>query len=302
MADRRLGTLTCPSCRQALPGDSHKTAGRFEDCARRCEECGIGFSNAQRNPTVIHRDPTMNVPSEFRPGLADTIEQALNVLNRSQKWTKLGFSTSEDAVTWTVFSALARSNRTAGLWQALTGEVADPAQPPKVLLWGVPLDTDDETGWRLRQQLEQVSDMLREDPRRRTEPDVVIDAGAAGLAIVEVKYMSSNDVKAPSDRFDRYLDTRCFSDTAEAKATGLYELIRNWRLGCEVAQSRPFVLVNLVLHRHLRRERERLSPFLSCLATNDLRQFELIEWERLLDQLDLIDTPTMRTYLSDRFR
>ena len=301
MADGRLHALACPSCGQALTGDSHKTTGCFEDCARRCDECGIGFSNARRNPTLIYRDPTMNVPSEFRPGLTDAVEHALNILNRSQKRIKLGFSTSEDAITWTVFSALTQSDRTAALWHALTGEAADPDWPPRLLLWGVPLDTGDEPGWRLRQQLEQVSDALGEDPRRRTEPDVVIDAGAAGIAIIEVKYMSSNDVKAPNSRFDRYLDTSCFSDPDAAKATGLYELIRNWRFGCEIAQGRRFVLVNLVRHRDLLREKRRLSDFPSHLATNDRRQFALIEWERLLDQLDLLDTPEMRAYLSDRF-
>lgn len=73
------------------------------------------------------------------------------------------------------------------------------------------------------------------------------------------------------------------------------------RFGCEIAQSRRFVLVNLVRRQHLLPERKRLSRFPSYLATNDRRQFTLIEWEWLLDQLYLLDTPAMQTYLSDRF-
>ena len=42
----------------------------------------------------------------------------------------------------------------------------------------------------------------------RTEPDVVVDAGAAGVVVIEVKYTSPNDVQVPSNRFDRYLDGR----------------------------------------------------------------------------------------------
>jgi hypothetical protein len=302
VTDRPLPTLNCPSCGKEVAGASARRANRFEDCVRRCEDCGIGFSNAQHDPTVIHRDPTMNVPIEFRAGLMEALDQALNVYNRPQKKTKFGFSTSEDAVTWTVFSAIQRSGRSRQLWRALTEEAADGEQPPSVLLWGVPLEPADERGRALLKQIEDVSNDLGEDPRRRTEPDVVIDAGPSGVVIIEAKYMSPNDMKPPSDRFDRYVDARCFRNPDAAKATGLYELIRNWRFGCEVAHERGFALINLVRHQHLRREEKLLSSLIEYLTTGDHRKFAIIEWEWLINHLELARTPDMQQYVTDHFR
>lgn len=243
----------------------------------------------------------MNVPAEFRPGLIDALDQAINVQNRTQKKVKFGFSTSEDAITWTVFSSFARSDGAISVWRTLFGDVVESGQSLSLLLWGVPLTLNDERGWRLREQLERISDSLGEDPIRRTEPDVVIDAGAAGIVIVEVKYTSPNDVQVPSSRFDRYLNTRCFSDTDGAKATGLYELIRNWRFGCELAEGRRFTLVNLVREKHVQREIERTSRFASSLATDGHRGFALVEWERLLAAPNAAFSPALGTYLSNRF-
>jgi len=299
MSAEPLQTVDCPSCGQVLEGQSLKPASRFEDCVRRCDDCGIGFSNARQNPTVIYRDFAMNVPIDFREGLAEVLAQALNIHNRPQKKTKFGFSTSEDAITWTIFSAVARSGRSAALWRELTGAAPDADHPPRLLLWGVPLEAGDDRAWGVRRSVEEVSDALGEDPRWRTEPDVIIDAGSEGIILVEVKYRSPNDYQAPDARFDRYLDTLCFNDPAAAKATGLYELIRNWRFGCELAQGRDLLLVNLTRRQHLQREQQRLSPLVSTLATSDHRRFTAVDWEGLVDRLHLADAPTMLRYLAD---
>lgn len=299
MSGEPLQALACPSCGHVLVGQSWKRASSFEDCVRRCDDCGIGFSNARHSPTMIYRDSAMNVPVEFREGLADALAQALNIYNRPQKKTKFGFSTSEDAITWTVFSAIARSGRSSALWRELTGATLDVDESPSLLLWGVPLEAGDDRAWGVRRMVEGVSDALGEDPRLRTEPDVIVDAGSEGIVIVEVKYRSPNDHKTPDARFDRYLDSRCFIDPAAAKATGLYELVRNWRFGCELARDRKFALVNLVRRRDLQREQERLSQLISTLAMSGHRRFIPVEWEGLVDRLHLADTPTMRRYLAD---
>jgi hypothetical protein len=102
--------LSCPGCAgmmaEAHQGLARLKATSFESCLRRCEVCGIGASNTSDSQriTYIHRDPLTNIPEESRDGALDTLSAALNVCTRSSK--RFGFSTSEDAVTWVVFSYL----------------------------------------------------------------------------------------------------------------------------------------------------------------------------------------------------
>src|SRR5690349_19283188 len=97
--------LRCPSCGRPLGPTNlpkpRRTTTSFETCERRCVDCGIGFSNGHA-PTTIYRDPVHNLPVEARSGALVTIRASLNVRNRGSKETRLGFETSEDAVTWTV--------------------------------------------------------------------------------------------------------------------------------------------------------------------------------------------------------
>jgi hypothetical protein len=90
-------------------------AKSFDDCLRRCEHCRIGASNTadSHSVTYIFRDPLDNIPPESREGVSEVLAQALNVYNRPSKLTNFGFSTSEDAVTWVVFTYLLRSGRHA---------------------------------------------------------------------------------------------------------------------------------------------------------------------------------------------
>jgi hypothetical protein len=60
--------------------------------------------NAANNPTIIFRDHLDNVPAAVRSGAFRALSCSLNVRNRGSKREKFRFSTSEDAVTWTVFS------------------------------------------------------------------------------------------------------------------------------------------------------------------------------------------------------
>src|SRR5690242_92976 len=106
--ERLLPALSCPVCGELLrarPGRRVRPA-TWRDCLRRCTDCRAGYSNARTGPTVLFDDPRMNVPAEVRGGVLDTLAQALNVRNRREKRIKFGFSTSEDALTWTVFTHL----------------------------------------------------------------------------------------------------------------------------------------------------------------------------------------------------
>jgi len=164
-------------------------ATRFDDCLRRCETCGIGASNASDPDAVtyIHRDPLGNIPSESREGAIETLAQALNVRNRESKLRRFGFSTSEDAVTWVVFTYLLRSGL---LIEALRRAELIPdgivTAEPTLLLWGARIEGG-ARGAEIRRQLSDLCASLHEDPNSFSEPDVMVDLGAQGLIFIEVK-------------------------------------------------------------------------------------------------------------------
>jgi hypothetical protein len=110
-----LISLICPSCDGPIAAvrllDKAPVAKRFEDCLRRCEACGVAASNAahSRDVTFIYRDPLENIPIESREGAIDALSRSLNVRSRQSKRSRFGFTTSEDALTWVVFTYLLRS-------------------------------------------------------------------------------------------------------------------------------------------------------------------------------------------------
>ena len=89
-----------------------------------------------------------------------------------------------------------------------------------MLLWGVAAAGDEAHA--LATELERVSTRLGENPRSRTEPDVIL-AWHELLVIVEAKLGSRNERKATKYRgWCRYTDSLAFATTeAAAAATGL---------------------------------------------------------------------------------
>jgi hypothetical protein len=268
---------------------------RWTDCLRRCDQCEVGYSNARANPTKIYGDPLQNIPQAVWTDALDTLGEALNQRNRPDKRVKFGFSTSEDALTWTVFRYLTDEGqllnvlRRAGL--AIPDELA---LPVAVLLWGVPLPLDpdrESAGWQLRRRLEEISDQLGEHPEGRSEPDVVIDLGPCGLIIIEVKHRSATDVKLPD-----YPGWECYYPAASPipyaaaiRDSGCYELARNWRFGLELTthSERPFTLLCLGPQTLFEAEGAAvLQPFIACLAGQGPAQFQTLTWNALLGAID----------------
>ena len=280
-----LPTLTCPGCGSTLRGNRAGPAGSFLGCTRKCEPCGIAFSNATNRPTTIYRDPLMNIPVAARSGAQDIVQSALNVCNRPSKWSKFGFGTSEDALTWTVFSFLG-SNPSAmrAAWTTLGGDswsAFDPSQA-SILLWGTslsPRPTSDEVA----RQLIRVSDELGEAPQSRSEPDVILDGGETGLIFIEVKYLSGNDLQIGHPHFAEYVDSEAFIDPAVSLQSGMYELARNWRIATEMAGDRPMSLVNLGQRARLLRQQKSLELFTDSLDQSRRWQFRLMDWREFLE-------------------
>jgi len=220
---------------------------KYDDCLRRCDKCGIAYSNGKKKTTLIYKNPLDNIPKQVQSGALGTLAKAINIRNRKNKLAKFAFETSEDAVTWTVFSHIHKDQKEnlPAIYGDLFGIKVQ--SPPALILWGVPVPSTDSRAKDVAEKLESVLDLLGEKKQGRSEPDVLLDFGDMGLVIIEVKYTSGNDCIAPSSpKFDRYLDKkRAFKDIAKIRNSGLYELTRNWRIGWELAGKRPFTLINL---------------------------------------------------------
>jgi hypothetical protein len=201
-----LSPLTCTGCGATLhPVAGHaKPASCFNDCLRRCEVCGIGFSNSRSNQTRIYRDLLHNVPEQVRTGVGDALSNALNERNRQSKHSKFGFSTSEDALTWTVFTFLRMSGQLGSVLRGI-GVVEDIEDEPEMLVWGALQPLKSPEGSIIRERLIRICDRLGEAPRSRSEPDVIV-VGTFGVIFIEVKYRSPNDLQAFVTKHDKYLE------------------------------------------------------------------------------------------------
>src|SRR5262249_55115107 len=151
--------------------------------------------------------------------------------SRASKRVRFGFDTSEDAVTWVVFTYLLRSGH---LSEALKrAGVISTRQTltitPTLLLWGTPIDTC-ARGLEIRERLEKLCVSLGERSNSFSEPDVIIDLAERGMVFIEVKYLSKNDCKSPEYRgWKAYAHTpRSCWQFEDVKASGCYELARNW--------------------------------------------------------------------------
>jgi hypothetical protein len=243
--------------------------------------------------TYIHRDPLGNIPIESREGASHALGQALNVRNRESKRRRFGFSTSEDAVTWVVFTYLLRSNQLlAALRRA--GLIADEplTTTPTLLLWGAPIDNGPR-GAEIRKQLSDLCACLQEDPNSFSEPDVIVDLGEDGLMFIEVKHRSGNDLQ-PADYagWSRYASAARLSWRIKGvKASGCYELARNWCLLKSLAAERPASLVSLGPAKlFLGTEGARLDRFVAALGTDERSHFMKVRWSDLLGK-GLSDVP-----------
>jgi hypothetical protein len=128
-----------------------------------------------------------------------------------------------------------------------------------------------------------VSNDLREDPRSRSEPDVVL-AWPDLIAFVEVKLDSLNEHKPSTYKgWDTYLPSPGLfaSDDAAVRQAGWYELTRNWVIGNRVAalHDARFVLVNLGPAKLAKQA----ASFSDQLAQAPQRVFEHRRWAEVLD-------------------
>jgi hypothetical protein len=235
------------------------------------------------------------------------LRSSISVFNRPNKLVKAGYSTSEDALTWTMFRFLEGENR---LWETFAGNgvaIAEHASvEPRLILWGAEVPSRDGSVSQAPAGLHRVSCLLQETTDRRTEPDVILDFGVARIVFVEVKFRSGNEIKSSQyEHWDRYLgdqEAGPFKIPAEVRSNGHYELVRNWRIAWELSRALnvPVALINLGKDALFNGAKGKaLSVYESLLAQDGAHAFYRLSWRHLLDAAGDIP-PWLQTYLAER--
>jgi len=306
---KELPTVTCPHCGKVVAA-RQQTVGQvaaaedYESCLRKCEPCGLGFSNAFtaniKRLTIIHRNPFASLPLYLAEGHESVLANSFNETNRASKAKYFTFSTSEDHLTWTVFRYLQLEKKLCRA-PANLGLAIMANDEPTMLLWGSPVPWDDVPGGQIRSKLGSISDKLTEKAAQRSEPDVILDFGVAGVVVIEVKHRSPNDQQnADYANWARYInEPKAFQSGDEARRSGLYELARNWRFAFELADGRPFAVVNLGPEWLFTGEHgRRLDAFVKTLRQSKHNRFVTATWQKFLVGFEIL--PWLKSYLVER--
>ena len=127
-------------------------------------------------PTYIYRDPERNfiVGKDIPTRIA-----------KVENW-RLGFETSEDALSWNVFVGLYALKGLAEAFEKLTGTI--PTGEPELYLWGNRIDSDCAP-WP---NLHEVRKQLERDMAIPTEPDIMLRIPGQAIVLIEAKFGSPN--------------------------------------------------------------------------------------------------------------
>ncbi len=254
-----------------------KAASKYEDCVRRCTHCQIGASNAKAHPTFIYKDYKNNIPADLFNNLDETLKKTLNKTNRENKKRKMGFSTSEDAVSWIFINYFLLNNKLHILQEVLHLE----DEISEILMWGVPQINHNS---EYANTLKYICDMLGEDKQYYTEPDIIFITKSASV-FIEVKVKSGNDKQKPDKKnYEKYVLDTFYSDVESAKQSGYYELIRNWTIG-NLCTEHNFKLINLAPEKLFIKENKD-SDFKAFIhSLKNRHNFIQLSWESVLEKL-----------------
>lgn len=289
--------IKCPSCGEFLfPKDGiSKPASSYYDCLRSCEKYEVGFSNAKNNPTTIYKNYLENIPELLRNDVDISLINSLNKFNRKNKQTKFGFSTSEDALTWSFFKYFAVNNKLRDLLNLLN--IKSEETEFDIYLWGTKI-TPFVSESNFIEKFIEISDSFNEAPAKRTEPDVIIKLPNK-LIFIEVKYLSSNEIKTDKSKFTKYLISEI--ETKELVESGHYELFRNWVFASYLSNGQEFQLINLGPKKLFSdKNRDKLIGFEKSLKANN-GQFIKIGWEEILEKINVTEYDIwFKNYLNEK--
>jgi hypothetical protein len=275
-------------CEEILPRRRRGQKSRF------CPTHGISVSV---KPTYVYQDSGRNfiVGNEVRKRI-----------HKVESW-RLGFETSEDALSWNVFVGLYALGGLAEALEKLTGIRA--TEEPELYLWGNRIDTECSKWEKL------VAARLVFEPGIAipTEPDIMLRVPGQAIVLIEAKFGSSNPRLATKrSRFgsiteflDRYKCIEGAADplnrkwiSAQKDDDVLEQLCRNAVFAQWLAsEGEQPVVINLV-----RREAANDGQlFLEHLSGNGV-QFHVRHWEDLygVSAMRGHDASVLRSYLENK--
>jgi hypothetical protein len=219
-----------------------------------CPEHGISMS---AKPTYIYRDPERNfIIGKDIPAR----------LSKVENW-RLGFETSEDALSWNVFVGLYALNGLAEAFESLTRII--PVGEPELYLWGNRIDTDC-IPWA---SLNEVRKKLEESMAIPTEPDIILRIPGQAIVVIEAKFGSPNGSLAGKRR--RFGSVTEFLKRYRCKEGATDPLNRKWISEQADNRVREQLCRNIIFAHWLTSELE--QPFVINLvrrkATNDEELF-----------------------------
>lgn len=259
-----------------------------------CPEHGISMST---KPTYVYRDRERNFI------VATDIPTRLS---KVEKW-RLGFETSEDALSWNVFVGLYALNGLAEAFEALTG--AMPMGEPELYLWGNRVDED----FRPWANLCAVRDELEKGMTIKTEPDIMLRVPGQAVVLIEAKFGSPNSSLA--GKRGRFGSATEFLKRYKCKEGAVHPLNREWISQREDERILEQLCRNAVFSHWLAAERE--QPFVVNLVGRDVRndeqqfrehlsengvQFHVRRWEALF-RLPVVEREQaffLRAYLKNK--
>lgn len=276
-----LDKVKCPSCGELVApiNGAIKAASSYDDCLRRCEKCGIGFSNSKNNPSVIYKNYLDNIPELLQNGLEITLNNSINELNRKNKRNKIGFSTSEDALTWSFFKYFVVGERFEDLLNLRN--LKSDGKDYDIYLWGVPISSQSNKN-NFIEKFREVSRNFNETSSKMTEPDVMIKLSDK-IVFIEVKYLSANEIKT-GEEFAKYL----IPDVEKEKLveSGHYELFRNWAFASKLSYGNDFILINLAPKKLFSsKSQSKLIQFENSLKSTK-GKFVKLTWEEILEKVN----------------
>ena len=113
---------------------------------------------------------------------------------------------------------------------------------------------------------------------------MILDYGRSGVVVIEVKYLAANQ-REDHPRLRHYADgTAAFVDWHRAVESGLYELVRNWRIAHDLAHGRPFVLANLAPAATLCNT-SGIDSFRAAIGEPSAGRFMPLPWSVFLDDV-----------------
>jgi len=285
-------TLTVPSAGGCPVRGCHATlqsSGDGKTFPLRCPDHEIKI----HTKTFGYGDPLRNILFE-----RNYFNQNIRNNPNKSETHRLGYENSEDALTWNVFSQLARTDRLTELASHLAQ--VELKSRPTLYLWGLPIDLDDPqrpatfaTLAKARNKFERgIHKML-------TEPDVMLYVHGQCLILIEAKFTSGNTIaktdaqdvpnEKPKSRagilsrysVDHVLPTRLNTDhLVEPFFSQLY---RNLVFAIWMARELhvEWRLVNLVSALH-HRDSPDPTPFIhSLLPLAFQNRFVRYDWESL---------------------